>query len=141
MTNPGYGVGLPFVLIKECYSCKIVKPLVEYNRRRGDQAASWCKECTKNYNVIWKAKNPDRYKELSRRMYMRKKYGFTNEDIENLPVECAICGADDYLHVDHDHNTGVVRGVLCRNCNWGLGNFKDDPVRLLNAIKYLEGVE
>lgn len=50
---------------------------------------------------------------------------------------CVICGAADGLAVDHCHTTGEIRGVLCRPCNLGLGYFRDDPERLLGAIKYL----
>jgi len=41
-------------------------------------------------------------------------------------------------HVDHDHNTQEIRGILCRNCNLGLGNFKDSVEYLKNAISYLQ---
>lgn len=50
---------------------------------------------------------------------------------------CAICGGVDRLCVDHDHATGEIRGVLCLNCNNGLGRFKDDPELLRKAIRYL----
>ena len=51
---------------------------------------------------------------------------------------CAICGATELpLFVDHDHTSGLVRGLLCHYCNIGLGGFKDDPARLQSAIRYL----
>lgn len=54
---------------------------------------------------------------------------------------CAICGKKDerrVLCVDHDHKTGKVRGLLCNNCNIGLGNLRDDPQILQSAIGYLK---
>lgn len=55
---------------------------------------------------------------------------------------CAICGdflADGGMHVDHDHDTGVIRGVLCTTCNLALGGFRDAPEILRKAIEYLKG--
>lgn len=59
-------------------------------------------------------------------------------------TECQICSRDlrelelRDIHLDHDHKTGKIRGLLCFNCNAGLGHFKDDISRLKNAIDYLE---
>ena len=51
---------------------------------------------------------------------------------------CAICGRPDPEHVDHSHETGAVRGILCFNCNGGLGQFRDSIDALLAAATYLE---
>ncbi|WP_245712906.1 endonuclease domain-containing protein [Micromonospora nigra] len=50
-----------------------------------------------------------------------------------------IRGGEDPQHLDHDHRTGGVRGILCFNCNGGLGRFRDSPARLARAITYLRG--
>lgn len=57
--------------------------------------------------------------------------------------KCKICGIHQdelikKLVVDHDHNTGIVRGLLCDKCNRGLGHFDDNINKLLNAIEYLK---
>jgi hypothetical protein len=55
------------------------------------------------------------------------------------PTICEACGNDQReIHFDHCHKTGVFRGWLCRDCNQALGFVKDDPIRLLQLIKYLE---
>lgn len=76
-------------------------------------------------------------------------YGMTqdqfNEMLESQGGACAICGSSEWLgtkdhvpHVDHDHVTGKVRGLLCGDCNLMLGKAKDDPARLRAAADYLE---
>lgn len=58
--------------------------------------------------------------------------------VEKANGKCAICGdAGTELGIDHCHKTSIIRGLLCNGCNLGLGHFKDDPVRLQNAIRYL----
>ncbi|WP_327135523.1 endonuclease VII domain-containing protein [Streptomyces sp. NBC_01343] len=52
---------------------------------------------------------------------------------------CCICPTAPAVHVDHCHETGRVRGVLCLNCNMGLGLLKENPDRIRRAIQYLEG--
>jgi len=75
------------------------------------------------------------------------KYGITPEDFETMLAaqggHCAICGTTDWKgrenrpHVDHCHECGAVRGLLCRACNHGLGNFGDDPTRIERALRYV----
>lgn len=84
-----------------------------------------------------------------RQTYLRAQFGITHEDYEALLSAqggvCAICGSNDpgrsspYFHVDHCHDTNVVRGLLCNGCNLGLGHFKDAIGRLSAAIVYLGG--
>lgn len=74
--------------------------------------------------------------------------GLTLESYQALLAEqqgrCAICRIDkpgsriDNWCVDHDHRTGQTRGLLCTNCNQGIGKFKDDPNNLKRAAEYLE---
>lgn len=85
-----------------------------------------------------------------RRSYKRRallaRYGLTEDafhvrlDAQNH--ECAVCreplSQDHRVHVDHSHESGHVRGLLCLNCNVGLGMFRDDPARLRLAALYLE---
>jgi 5-methylcytosine-specific restriction endonuclease McrA len=75
-----------------------------------------------------------------------KTYGITVEEyermLENQKHCCAGCGTHQLelkqrLHVDHDHETGVVRGLLCGNCNRALGLVKDNPKTLQSLINYL----
>lgn len=73
-----------------------------------------------------------------------KKYGLDKDSYEVLlqkqKNKCAICTKEfiSTPHVDHNHKTGKVRGLLCYPCNSGLGQFEDDIDRLKRAIKYLK---
>jgi len=72
------------------------------------------------------------------------KFEITEEDYQRILKSqggiCAICKNRDSrnLAVDHDHETGKIRGLLCSNCNRGLGRFKDSAERLQSAIDYLK---
>jgi hypothetical protein len=65
-------------------------------------------------------------------------YGITKEQLGQDC--CQICGGYQRLSIDHDHNTGKVRGLLCSPCNIGLGGFKDNPHSLTKAIEYLKNI-
>ena len=83
----------------------------------------------------------------ARRQRLRKNYGLTVEDYlemsETQGGVCKICALPErskfgLLHVDHDHRTNVVRGLLCSQCNTAIGKFRDDPDLMRKAIIYLE---
>jgi hypothetical protein len=106
------------------------------------QKTNYCKPCRKQYRI-------DTSLYLSEQRYnLKANYGMTLEEFNKL-VEtqgnaCAICstsipGGRGTWHVDHDHKTGKVRGLLCNACNVGLGYFKDSMDNLNNAILYLAG--
>lgn len=78
---------------------------------------------------------------------LQKLYAITPEELKELYEiqngKCAICPTRLTLgtkktHIDHDHATNQVRGLLCLHCNMGLGHFKDNPTLLARAVAYLE---
>lgn len=91
--------------------------------------------------------NPER-KFAYRKRYIEREFGIKYEDYDKMLEEqhgvCAICGKPEtkpnakYLAVDHNHETGEVRGLLCNNCNRALGLLKDNVDVLQNAINYLK---
>lgn len=87
--------------------------------------------------------HPARRAEIARKHLLKRLYGLTPERYDEMVAEqlgrCAIClqTSDEKLHVDHDHETGAVRGLLCSPCNTSLGGFKDDTFNLFSAIRYL----
>ncbi|MBO8190400.1 endonuclease VII domain-containing protein [Streptomyces oryzae] len=115
---------------KRCPQCKEVKPhsAWERNKATSDGWASYCRECRVERN---------------RESYFRRKYGMTVDQRKALLDEqfgiCPICLKPAPEHVDHDHETGRVRGVLCFSCNAALGQFRDRPDVMRRAAAYVEG--
>lgn len=73
---------------------------------------------------------------------LRREYGLSVAQYEEMVVAqrggCAICGcAMERAYIDHDHTTGLVRALLCLNCNTGLGQFEDSAALLEEAARYL----
>lgn len=122
-----------------------------YEKKKKKERERWVKWNAKNPGVAskrmaqWKKDNPEKFKEHSRRALL-KKYGLTIECFEKLLAaqdsKCKLCRkerapTEREWQVDHCHKTGMVRGILCYNCNVGLGHFHDDPELMRAAIKYL----
>jgi len=124
-----------------CPDCGVTKPLVEFPRNRNDTGGCgrYCKPC---HNIRGR-ESKQRLYGGTREYHLRGRYGIGQADFDRLLAEqggvCAICRAPDTQHVDHDHRTGWVRGILCFNCNGGLGQFRDSPEFLAGAIMYLKG--
>ena len=93
-----------------------------------------------NYQAEYRARTGS----IAVRKHNYKKFGLTVEAYDVLDRQqnhvCAICHTRQKrrLAIDHDHETGIVRGLLCDLCNRGLGYFKDVPERLRLAAEYLE---
>lgn len=105
-------------------------------------------ERVKEIKQKWGRKN----KRATQAAQRQKRYGLSQEDYDTLlrkqDFKCAICGSadsgrkdSDIFAVDHDHQTGHIRGLLCGPCNVGLGMMRDDPARLDKAKAYLRQTE
>lgn len=126
--------------MKKCTRCGFPKELTEFYYRN-----SWCKACFADYQRERIERDPGHFRTVQRRSRFKRKYGITEEEYAAMARlqgnVCAICrgpqvaGRD--FAVDHDHTTGSVRGLLCSNCNLGIGNFRDDPELIALAIAYV----
>lgn len=130
---------------KYCSCCKQTKTTNSFtkNRARYDGLATYCKECRHKINK-------ERYQRnipIHRNAALKKNYGITLEDWNKMFEEqhgcCAICGThqselDRKLSVDHNHDTGEIRSLLCDACNQVIGRVKENIIVLLNMIDYLK---
>lgn len=130
-----------------CNDCGKVGRVGEDFRKK---AGNVCKVCTGKRDAAWRiavqeegGERHERRKEQMRLAQAVKKYGLTHEEARRLydTDACQICGKPNptqhRLNIDHCHATGAVRGVLCINCNRGLGFFGDDPDLLEAAATYI----
>lgn len=149
---PGTSTKLPSIKfsilpgMKHCSRCKTDLPLTEFRKVHG-----WCKTCQNEYNRQWYMKNRERGLRWRKNGHLKRTFGITLEEYEDMlekqDRKCAICestsgGNSQYgekkLAVDHDHDTGKVRGLLCENCNRSLGMMRDSVELLGKAIVYLK---
>ena len=111
--------------MKRCRRCGEDLSLEELNKssRLFDGYQHWCKPCFAEYHRL-------------------KAHNISVEEYDVLYTiqqgRCAICGAGGALVIDHNHETGKVRGLLCNECNLGLGKFHDRLFLLHKAAEYLD---
>ena len=125
-------------LMKRCKICKEVKNDDEFYRNTGKK----CKSCYRKYTK----EHLYKYKHLRHGYRLKMKYGITKLDYQELLNQqgggCAICGKPESefkypLNVDHDHETGFVRGLLCPKCNTAIGYLNDDKELIARALNYM----
>jgi len=139
--------------MKMCILCKTAKPFEDfydgYKAKKQRYATnkkylhSRCKECDHARVKIYHKNNRAKVTKQQLISHRRRRYGLTEEKYNNMILSqnnlCAICNKSSRktLHIDHSHKTGEVRGLLCNNCNTGIGFFKEDISIFTRAIKYL----
>jgi hypothetical protein len=130
-------------MTKVCTRCKVIKPVVDFPfRKQTGKLHSWCRPCCRKQGRDWRAANYERAREHQRRGDYRKSYDISIEDYEKAYKDqegmCKICGKyHAVLHVDHNHEYGFVRGLLCGNCNRMLGMAQDNIHILKAAYEYM----
>ena len=134
---------------KECTKCTEVKPFTEFyiSKNHPTGYSSHCSMCIKAKAVKVRAANPEK----TRAKNLKSKFNMSIDDYNKLYIEqdglCRICdevetrrdskGGVVWMPVDHCHDTGKIRGLLCSRCNTGLGLLGDSIKTLKCAIKYL----
>lgn len=143
--------------MKICSKCNIEKSKQEFHKQKENKGGlkGTCKKCVSTFkkdtydpvksSIYHKEKyrsNPD--KERNRQLI--KNFGITLDDYDKMfnkqEGRCKICNRhriefNKALAVDHCHATGIIRGLLCRDCNTGLGLFDDNTETLKKAVNYL----
>lgn len=125
-----------------CKQCDYEGPLNDFPPQKGGRFGRRpvCRKC---FNKNRRERGRKETYEQRRRYRIKKNYDLSIEEYEELYESqsgaCAICCKElEVLYIDHDHITGDVRGLLCTNCNLGIGNLQDDPTLLRRAAIYLE---
>lgn len=131
-------------MLRFCPRCKTELPDSAFSA-----TSKWCRPCRRDYQRDWRSRDPEHSRALSYQTRLRRDLGMDLAEYERMWNAqlgcCAICGvrsgespaSKPRLQVDHDHSTGVVRGLLCSGCNRGIAGFRDDPTLIETAITYI----
>jgi hypothetical protein len=133
---------------RELKNCPVCKTL---DHPKAEAKGHLCSPCAVERSRTWYKENPEKYFFNQ----IKAKYGISKEDylglVEQQDNKCAICGNEETapntwkkdkprrLAIDHCHETGIIRGLLCYRCNTTLGKVEDNPELLRNMAAYLEG--
>ena len=137
--------------MKTCSKCGELKTLDQFHKhkRRPNGLRAACKTCVNEANTRRRNADRSKHRETSRRSRIKNLYGLDPAAYDSMMREqggrCAICqihkdeAPRGYLCVDHCHETGAVRQLLCHNCNVVLGLVGESRATLKSMITYLEG--
>lgn len=106
-------------MTKPCTICQTPTAPYDFAKKDTTHYRRWCRACDVGKHNTRRA---------AKRTETLRKIGFES---------CMICNSGESLRIDHDHVTKAVRGLLCEDCNIGLGRFKDDPELMAKAIEYV----
>lgn len=139
--------------MKKCTVCKQNLDYTNYHKSKNtkDGYGYRCKTCDKKAREKYREENKERFAEVNRRKTLKFRYGLSLEEynsiLESQNNSCAICGTTENgvsgkrrnwnWSVDHCHTTGKVRGLLCNQCNRGLGMLGDNVESIQKALDYL----
>jgi hypothetical protein len=120
-----------------CNHCDRDLPRSQFykDKKRKSGITAYCKA----YYAGYYKQNTARQRDTSQRARIKRRYGLEWDEYQRLLADgCCVCGSAKDLHVDHDHETGETRGILCRNCNVALGHVGDCPSRLRKLADWIE---
>lgn len=134
--------------MKTCKKCGVEKPHSEFfaDKYAKGGLCPRCKECKREYSQKYYHSNKSRQKNLMLQRYFGLTVDVYNAMLDDCGGVCYICrrGFDVASKstgpvVDHNHKTGEVRGIICGQCNFGIGNLRDDPEAMLRAADWVRG--
>jgi hypothetical protein len=130
---------------KACTRCHVVKPVGEFKPAgQPNTYDAWCRICKAEKAVEWRKNRPASHVRRDRKKSIARRFGVSVEDydmvwgylLDRQGGTCATC-ADSPVHMDHDHRTGRLRGVMCLKCNLALGYIDDSAERAQRLAIYL----
>lgn len=135
-------------MLKICSRCNEEKPQDRFVPCKDNKSGwrAYCKDCNNAYYAKRRKEKYELVRSYEKKFHYQRRlkyqYNTTEEHIESLKAiqkgKCAICEQEKRLVIDHCHSNQNVRGLLCNNCNTGLGQFMDNVEFLESAIEYLK---
>jgi len=124
-----------------CAKCGQFKPPPDFPRNKTSKSGfhCYCKPCHARQRRESLARN---HGGSERHYHLKRRYGIGADEVDELIRQqgglCAVCRKREAKQVDHDHETGAVRGIVCLLCNAAMGAFHDDPMLIRRAIAYVK---